>query len=123
MSLISTSLHIACKQSSRDAPALVTALPPCNPFILSNGATWHAQEAFVIIHAGQGAEYMDQNDPATLDQIWSKQAQLQNAPYRADGASISLYCTVPEDCRLGVCVHELGHQLFGWWGARFDARA
>ena len=32
----------------------------------------------------------------------------------ADGTKVFGYLTVPEDCRIGVCAHELGHLLFGW---------
>jgi immune inhibitor A len=57
---------------------------------------------------------MDQSEPAYLDNMWSHKWQLQNGFYKADGAMISVYNTVPENCKIGVCAHELGHQLFGW---------
>jgi immune inhibitor A len=72
------------------------------------------QEAFVIIHAGKGAETMDPNDPQAPHNIWSHKFTFPNGVYAADGATIAIYNTVPEDCRLGVCVHELAHQIFGW---------
>ena len=31
-----------------------------------------------------------------------------------DGTKIFAYLTIPEDAKLGVCAHELGHLLFGW---------
>ncbi|MFD0527716.1 M6 family metalloprotease domain-containing protein [Kitasatospora arboriphila] len=34
--------------------------------------------------------------------------------YNADGARIYGYLTIPEDARIGVCAHELGHLLFGF---------
>jgi immune inhibitor A len=68
----------------------------------------------MIVHAGPGAEEMDQTDPAYLNNMWSHKWQLQNGFYKADGAMISVYNTVPENCKIGVCAHELGHQLFGW---------
>jgi immune inhibitor A len=30
-------------------------------------------------------------------------------PYNADGTNIYAYLTVPEDAKIGVCCHELGH--------------
>jgi immune inhibitor A len=39
---------------------------------------------------------------------------LTGGEYNADGTRIYAYLTVPEDCRIGVCCHELGHLLFGW---------
>ena len=33
--------------------------------------------------------------------------------YDADGTKVYAYLTMPEDCRIGVCAHELGHLLFG----------
>ena len=32
----------------------------------------------------------------------------------ADGTKVFGYLTVPEDSKIGVCAHELGHLLFGW---------
>ena len=33
---------------------------------------------------------------------------------RADSTQIFAYLTIPEDARIGVCAHELGHLLFGF---------
>jgi M6 family metalloprotease-like protein len=66
-------------------------------------------DAYVIVHAGNGAEKTSQpND------IWSHKWVLSNGPYQADGSQIYAYLTVPADCKLGVCAHELGHLAFGW---------
>lgn len=67
-------------------------------------------DAFVIVHAGMGGEVTgDPND------IWSHKWVLpHDAVSVAPGASIYAYLTVPEDARLGVCAHELGHLLFGF---------
>ena len=67
-------------------------------------------DAFIVIHAGTGGEVSgNPND------IWSHKWVLEASPYTADGTTkIYSYLTVPEDCRLGVCAHELGHLLFGF---------
>lgn len=66
-------------------------------------------DAFIVIHAGQGAEQtLSPND------IWSHKWVLSGGEYTADTSKIYAYLTVPEDCRIGVCCHELGHLLFGW---------
>lgn len=67
-------------------------------------------DAFVVVHAGTGGETT--NNP---NDIWSHKWVLQGNPYNADGSTkIYAYLTVPEDCKLGVCAHELGHLLFGF---------
>jgi immune inhibitor A len=67
-------------------------------------------DAFVIIHAGRGGEETNRKTD-----IWSHKWTLANgAVSAADGTRIFAYLTVPEDCRVGVCAHELGHLLFGW---------
>ncbi|HEY4288025.1 MAG TPA: M6 family metalloprotease domain-containing protein [Puia sp.] len=65
-------------------------------------------DAFVVIHAGRGAE-----ETASKSDIWSHKWVLPNE-YAADGIKVYGYLTVPEDCKLGVCAHELGHLLFGF---------
>jgi immune inhibitor A len=66
-------------------------------------------DAFVVVHAGRdGAETGQGSD------IWSHKWVLEPGRYVADGAKIYPYLTIPEDARLGVCAHELGHLLFGW---------
>jgi len=66
-------------------------------------------DAFIVIHAGRGGEVT--GDP---DDIWSHKWVLPHGEYQADAAKIYAYLTVPEDSRIGVCCHELGHLLFGW---------
>ncbi|MBP1692743.1 MAG: family metalloprotease protein [Chloroflexi bacterium] len=66
-------------------------------------------DAFIVIHAGQGAEVT-----GSKNDIWSHKWVLSGGSYNADGARIYAYLTVPEDSRIGVCVHELGHLLFGF---------
>jgi immune inhibitor A len=65
-------------------------------------------DAFVVIHAGRGAEETGNNND-----IWSHKWVFPGV-YNADGTHVYSYLTVPEDCKLGVCAHELGHLLFGF---------
>jgi immune inhibitor A len=65
-------------------------------------------DAFVVVHAGAGAEVT-----GNTGQIWSHKWVLPSE-MNADGTRIFAYLTVPEDCRIGVCAHELGHLLFGF---------
>lgn len=65
-------------------------------------------DAFIVVHAGRGGEVTgDSGD------IWSHKWVLPNA-YNADGARIFAYLTIPEDAKIGVCAHELGHLVFGF---------
>lgn len=65
-------------------------------------------DAFIVVHAGSGAEATG----AAAD-IWSHKWVLP-AEYTADSTKIFAYLTIPEDAKIGVCAHELGHLLFGW---------
>lgn len=65
-------------------------------------------DAFMVLHAGPGGEAT--GDPGD---IWSHKWVLPS-PYNADGARIFGYLTIPEDAKIGVCAHELGHLLFGF---------
>ena len=66
-------------------------------------------DAFIVVHAGAGAE-----QTGSRNDIWSHKWVLPNGEYNADGTKIYAYLTVPEDSKIGVCCHELGHLLFGW---------
>ena len=66
-------------------------------------------DAFIVVHAGPGAE-----STGSANHIWSHKWVLANGAYNADGTQIYAYLTVPEDSRIGVCCHELGHLLFGF---------
>ncbi|XP_024392239.1 uncharacterized protein [Physcomitrium patens] len=66
-------------------------------------------DAFVIVHAGQGAELT-----GLANDIWSHKFVLDGGPYRADNTSVYAYLTIAADSKLGVCAHELGHLVFGW---------
>ncbi len=66
-----------------------------------------------VVHAGRGAEVMH----TTADQnkaIWSHKADMANAVKVSSGLAATNYLTVPEDCHMGVCAHELGHLAFQW---------
>lgn len=65
-------------------------------------------DAFIVVHAGQGAE-----QTGALGDIWSHKSTLEN-PYVADSSKIYGYLTIPEDAKIGVSAHELGHLLFGF---------
>ena len=66
-------------------------------------------DAFIVLHAGPGAE-----TTGNTDHIWSHKWVLSGGAYDADGTQIYAYLTVPEDSKIGVCCHELGHLLFGF---------
>jgi len=65
-------------------------------------------DAFIVVHAGPGGEATGNSGD-----IWSHKWTLPSA-YSADGKQIFAYLTIPEDARIGVCAHELGHLLFGF---------
>lgn len=66
-------------------------------------------DAFIVLHAGPGAE-----TTGDVGHIWSHKWVLSGGAYNADGTNIYAYLTVPEDAKIGVCCHELGHLLFGF---------
>jgi immune inhibitor A len=64
-------------------------------------------DALVIIAAGSGAEATgDVND------IWSHKWSI--SPKTVDGVKVQSYFMAPEDGRVGVMAHELGHLLCKW---------
>jgi len=65
-------------------------------------------DAFIVVHAGRGAE-----ESGLKTDIWSLKWSLPT-PKNGHGAIVSQFLTVPEDAKLGVCVHEIGHLVFGW---------
>src|SRR6185295_2280642 len=66
-----------------------------------------------IVHAGPGAESMTSVQQQKLN-IWSHKADLHSPVLVANGLNATNYLTVPENCRMGVCAHELGHLAFQW---------
>lgn len=64
-------------------------------------------EALVLVCAGSGAEQTgNKND------IWSHKWGIE--PQVRNGVTLSTYFMAPEDGRVGVMAHELGHLLLGW---------
>lgn len=87
--------------------AAVAANPSVNFAPYDNDGNGYV-DAFVVIHAGKGAEVT-----GSVNDIWSHKWVLPSV-YAADGTKVYAYLTVPEDSRIGVCAHELGHLLFGF---------
>ncbi len=65
-------------------------------------------DAFIVVHAGRGAE-----ETGNAADIWSHKWVLPTER-AVDATKIFAYLTIPEDAKLGVSVHELGHLVFGW---------
>ncbi len=64
-------------------------------------------DALVVICAGTGAE-----QTGNVNDIWSHKWNI--TPQVRDGVTIDRYFMAPEDGRVGVMAHELGHLLMGW---------
>ncbi len=64
-------------------------------------------EALVLICAGSGGE-----QTGNKDDIWSHKWEI--SPQVRNGVTLSRYFMAPEDGRIGVMAHELGHLLMGW---------
>jgi immune inhibitor A len=88
--------------------AVIAANPDVNFAQYDNDGNGYV-DAFIVIHAGPGAE-----QTGSSNDIWSHKWVLSGGAYNADGINIYAYLTVPEDARIGVCCHELGHLLFGF---------
>lgn len=68
--------------------------------------------ALFLIHAGQGAEVLSKAQGR--NHIWSHKWGLRRPITVSDNLNASTYLTVPQDCLVGVCAHELGHLAMGW---------
>jgi immune inhibitor A len=68
--------------------------------------------ALFIIHAGQGAEEL--HPSISRNHIWSHKWQIPAPIQVGPNLFASTYLTVPHDCKVGVCCHELGHLAFQW---------
>ena len=64
-------------------------------------------DALVVICAGSGGE-----QTGNVNDIWSHKWDI--TPQVRDGVTINRYFMAPEDGRVGVMAHELGHLLMGW---------
>jgi immune inhibitor A len=88
--------------------ALVAADPTVNFAPFDNNGDGFV-DAFIVIHAGAGAEVT-----GSSGDIWSHKWTLDGGARTVDGTKVFGYLTVPEDAKIGVCCHELGHLLFGF---------
>jgi len=68
--------------------------------------------ALIIVHSGRGGEELA--DEIAGDYIWSHKWELKDKIEVARDIYVVNYMTVPHDCKVGVCCHELGHLAFGW---------
>lgn len=68
--------------------------------------------ALFIVHAGRGAEALHPSIAGS--EIWSHKWALRTPIQVSPNLQASIYLTVPEDCMVGVCAHELGHLAFQW---------
>ena len=92
-------------QLARDAA--VAADPTVNFQPYDNDGNGYV-DAFIVVHAGAGAEVT-----GSSGDIWSHKATMSSV-YNTDNTKIYGYLTIPEDAKIGVCAHELGHLLFGF---------
>ncbi len=68
--------------------------------------------ALCVVHAGRGAEVL--HPRIAKNEIWSHKWLLREPIEVGPSLFASIYLTVPEDCKVGVCAHELGHLAFQW---------
>lgn len=88
--------------------ALTAADPAVNFAPYDNDGNGYV-DAFIVVHAGAGGEVT-----GNAGDIWSHKWTFSEGAVTADGTKVYAYLTVPEDGRIGVCAHELGHLLFGF---------
>jgi immune inhibitor A len=68
--------------------------------------------ALFLVHAGRGAETV--HPSISGREIWSHKWRFREPVEVGPGLYTTVYLTVPEDCKVGVCAHELGHLVFQW---------
>ena len=74
-------------------------------------------DAFIIVHAGRGGEDPVDGETFIVNDLWSCKWNLPGDDARVVGQSktrVYPFLTIPENSRLGVCAHEIGHLVFGW---------
>jgi immune inhibitor A len=96
------------QRMTEDAVAAASADVDFSPFD-PNGDGY--VDALIIVHAGRGAEAVPSSD--RVNHVWSHKWVLSHKVTH-NGMNLYAYLTVPEDGRLGVWAHELGHLLFQW---------
>jgi immune inhibitor A len=69
--------------------------------------------ALFIVHAGVGGEAQT-TEVGRASNIWSHKWELNTPVQVGGGLQVSVYLTVPNDAKVGVCAHELGHLAFQW---------
>jgi immune inhibitor A len=65
-------------------------------------------DAFIVVNPTKGAEATGESED-----IWSHKWLLPRER-TVDGTKTFAYLTIPENAKIGVCAHELGHLLFAW---------
>ena len=90
---------------ARDAAVAANASVDFGPY--DNDGNGYV-DAFIVVHAGRGGE-----ETGDSGDIWSHKWVLPDE-FQADSTRIYAYLTIPEDAKLGVSAHELGHLLFGF---------
>ena len=101
-----------CQALAEDATKAAVAAGivfPADLDVLQTGTV----TALFIVHAGRGAE-KEQTTDAQKAEIWSHKWNAVNPVAVGGGLSVATYLVVPQNCRLGVCAHELGHLAFQW---------
>ena len=88
--------------------ALLAADPTVNFTPFDNDGNGFV-DAFTVVHAGGGGE-----QTGNPGDIWSHKWTIQGGARTVDSTKVFAYLTVPEDSKIGVCAHELGHLLFGF---------
>lgn len=68
--------------------------------------------ALFLVHAGRGAEYL--HPSIRGDHIWSHKWDMVRPKEVAPDLWAVTYLAVPQEAKLGVCAHELGHLAFQW---------